>query len=57
MKNTIAYQNVLIKKRSNITKAITHNVKYLAKINHNNAMELETARERLDSTLIFNERL
>ena len=57
MKETIEYQRGVNNKRTNLMKAITHNVKYLAIINESNSMELKVTKERLVAINAFNERL
>lgn len=57
MKDTIEFQQSVLKKRDRLVRAITHNVQYLSKIHESNAAELTLTKERLKAVNNWNEKL
>ena len=50
LKQTIAYQDSVMKKRETLVKTIMNNVKYLSQVSGNNFKELNSTKELLQFT-------
>ena len=57
MKDTILYQTQLGQKRETLMKSICHNVRYMAKLSENNALDLKLTKEKLEAVQKWNEKL